>query len=414
MQGRYKFFIANKISIVRVIGIMLAAMVCVLNFMPSMRAIRALPTALFAENDAELRSMLSEFENNRSYETTVLGMQSETLSEKYVTIRLLGVLKLKTIPVYIGERRSVHPCGDAIGISIYTKGLLVVGNGSFLNSEGKKCTPSADAGLRPGDVILSVNNIEVNTSKALQKAVEDSSGEVELLIERDAKVEVIKIEPIVASDGCLKIGAWVRDSTVGIGTLSFYEPKSGYTAALGHAVIDMDTGKIIKVRNGEMRRANVIGVQKGKIGSPGELQGIFDDESDLISSIYENSELGISGYLSENIKYDMSEQVVPVAFPSEVKKGDAYILSTLNESGVKRYSCKIVKLIEQTEPDQKGMIIEITDKELLDKAGGIVQGMSGSPIIQDGKLIGVTTHVFVNDPTKGYAVYAYWMMDDRE
>lgn len=404
----------NKKFIIRLIGLVLAIGVCVFNFIPSMRSIRALPTAVFAENEEELRDIISEFTNNGGYETTVSDIQSETLSEKQLSIRLLGVFNLKTIPVYLSERRSVHPCGDAIGISIHTKGLLVVGNGSILNRDGKKCTPSADSGLRPGDIILSINDIEVNTSSELQRAVDSSSGTIILTIERNAKLETISIVPVVASDGSLKIGAWVRDSTVGIGTLSFYDPLSGYAAALGHAVMDMDTGKIIKVRNGEMRKADVIGIKKGKAGTPGELQGSFDSRYEVISSIQENDELGIRGYLTESMMNEISDHTLPVAFPDEVRKGEAYILSTIGDVGIKRYSCNIVKVIAQSEPDQKGMIIEITDEDLLDSAGGIVQGMSGSPIIQDGKLVGVTTHVFVNDPTKGYAVYAYWMMDENE
>lgn len=404
----------NKNFIIKLVGLVLAIGICIFNFMPGMRSIRALPTAVFAENEEELRAVISEFTNNAGYETTVSDIQSETLSEKQLSIRLLGVFNLKTIPIYLSKRHSVHPCGDAIGISIRTKGLLVVGNGSILNRDGKKCTPSADAGLRPGDIILSINDVEVNTSSELQRAVDSSSGTIILTIERDAKLETINIVPVVASDGNLKIGAWVRDSTVGIGTLSFYDPLSGYAAALGHAVIDMDTGKIIKVRNGEMRKADVIGIKKGKAGTPGELQGSFDSRYEMISSIQENDELGIRGYLTDSIMNEVSDYILPVAFPDEVKKGEAYILSTVGEAGVKRYSCNIVKVIAQSEPDQKGMIIEITDEDLLDSAGGIVQGMSGSPIIQDGKLIGVTTHVFVNDPTKGYAVYAYWMMDENE
>lgn len=401
----------NRKNAIKLIGLVLAVGICIFNFMPSMRSIRALPTAVFAENEEDLRAIISEFSNNGGYETTVSDIRSETLSEKQISIRLLGVFNLKTIPVYLSKRSSVHPCGDAIGISIRTKGLLVVGNGSILNRDGKKCTPSADAGLRPGDIIMSVNDIEVNTSSELQRAIDLSSGTTTLAIERNAKLQTINVVPVITSDGSLKIGAWVRDSTVGIGTLSFYDPQSGYATALGHAVIDMDTGKIIKVRNGEMRKADVIGIKKGKAGTPGELQGSFDSGYEMVSSIQENDELGIRGYLTESMMNEASDYILPVAFPDEVKKGKAYILSTIGESGVKRYSCNIVKVIAQSEPDQKGMIIEITDENLLDRAGGIVQGMSGSPIIQDGKLIGVTTHVFVNDPTKGYAVYAYWMMD---
>ncbi len=175
----------RSIGIFKYLGLFLAAAICILNFTPEMQNVRSLPTAFFAESDEELDAILSHFSDGYSCRMAVSNTQNENLSDKYISVRLFGIFELKTIPVYVGERRSVHPCGDAIGISMRTKGLLVVGNGTFLNSEGKKCSPSADAGLHPGDVILSVNDAEVNTSDELQSAIEASSNTVKIVIERD-------------------------------------------------------------------------------------------------------------------------------------------------------------------------------------------------------------------------------------
>lgn len=395
---------------IRFFGFILCICICIFNFTPCMKNIRSMPDAIFAEKESDIEKMFYGA-NGLSFETVSSGNLNETLSEKYLTVKLFGLINIKTIPIYVGSRDYVHPCGDAIGISIHTKGLLVVGNGSFTDSGGRKCSPSEDAGIRPGDIIVSINGIEVNSSSEMQEAVEAAVGTADIVIERNSERILLTVQPVTAADGRLKIGAWVRDSTIGIGTLSFVDTQTGYAAALGHAVIDADTGNIIKVGSGEMRRASIVGVKKGLAGNPGELQGSFDSSSELIGSIRTNGEFGIYGVIEKTQAESMADYIVPVAFPNEVKKGDAYILASIENGKVGAYSCKVVKTVRQSEAGQKGMVIEVTDERLLDKAGGIVQGMSGSPIIQDGMLIGVVTHVFVNDPTKGYAIYAYWMQE---
>ncbi len=396
----------------RIIGIILAVGVLIFNFTPSMKSIRALPNAIYIEDESELADFITA-DTTISFETSQLASSTsdELLSEKYLEIKLFGFLPLKKVPVYVTERKYVKPAGDAIGISIHTHGVLVVGNGTLVDVNGRKCKPSEQAGIKSGDIIISVNGVDVNSSAEMQETINNSHGQVELTVERDSKRFVIKVTPIVADDGQLKIGTWIRDSTVGIGTLSFINEDENSCAALGHAIMDSDTNTIIKVGYGEMRRATIVGVKKGLSGYPGELLGSFTSSSELIGSIELNGEFGIYGKVNSENNFYESNELMPVAFPDEVEKCDAIVLSTIDDNGVEAYTCKIVKLTNQTEPTSKGMVIEITDDRLLEKTGGIVQGMSGSPIIQNGMLIGVITHVFINDPCKGYAIYAYWMQE---
>lgn len=388
----------------RIVGIILSVLICIFNFTPYMVKIRQLPATIFTDSETSIEGY-----GEKSGLLLTAASDAETLGSRSISIKLFDLIELRRINVYVCERGIVHPCGETIGISIRMKGVMVVGNGSFVGINGKKCSPSADCGLRPGDVVLSVNNIPVNTATEFQKQIEDSSSVI-LSIERNGKGLKIEVTPEFASDGSKKIGAWVRDSTVGIGTLSFVDCNSDKIAALGHAIIDSDTGKMITVRTGKMVRAKLVGIQKGRSGVPGELQGTFDSSSRQFGSIEQNSEICIFGTVDDKFKAEC-KATLPVAFPNEVKKGDAYILSGINDDKIEKYTCRIIKTVNQSEADSKGMVIEITDDRLLESTGGIVQGMSGSPIIQNGKIVGVVTHVFINDPKKGYGVYAFWMYE---
>ncbi|MEI6100486.1 MAG: SpoIVB peptidase, partial [Eubacteriales bacterium] len=208
-----------------------------------------------------------------------------------------------------------------------------------------------------------------------------------------------------------RLGVWVRDSTAGVGTLTFYDQETGGYGGLGHAITDLDTGEELSVREGEIISSNIIDVVRGQAGMPGELKGYFNANNG-IGSILKNSEFGIYGLCYNKITNPLYPDGIYVAKQSEVHEGPAKLLSTVDDKGVKAYDCTISNVVLQNEPTQKSFLITITDPELLKKTGGIVQGMSGSPVIQDGKLIGAVTHVFVNDPTKGYGIYIEWMLDE--
>ena len=283
-----------------------------------------------------------------------------------------------------------------------------MGLSAFTDGSGKKVSPAADAGLKAGDVILFAGGTPVSTAKELEAALSKLGGRAILVVERNGKRIEMTVSCGRTAEGEVRIGAWVRDSTVGIGTLSFYDESTGAIAALGHAVTDADTGALLKVRDGKLVIANILGVTKGQRGAPGELHGTFDENSPVIGSIPSNTELGIFGRSAEETRSLLLGEAIPVAFPDEVREGEAQILSYAGGELI-AYSCRIIKTGRQDSPAQKGLVIEVSDERLIQLTGGIVQGMSGSPIIQDGKLVGAVTHVFLNDPLKGYGAYAYWM-----
>ncbi|MBO4563521.1 MAG: SpoIVB peptidase [Clostridia bacterium] len=372
-----------------------------------MREIRELPSAYYAESEQSLAKRLGA--SAFPHAVTADSRYDETLGCRTVSIRLFGGIVVKSVPAFIGDKPMLVPGGSAVGISIYTEGVLVVGTGSFIDPDGRRVSPAAEAGIKAGDVILLVNGIPIATGKELSSLLGAVQGAAVITVERAGERKEITVVP-VDSDSGKRIGAWVRDSTIGIGTLSFYERSSGLTAALGHAVLDADTGALLKVRNGELVLASILGVTKGAQGAPGELHGTFGDDSVKLGTIEGNTELGIFGRLYAGAAELLGGEEIPVAFPDEVHTGNAVIItSAFGEP--EEFSCRIIRTGRQNGPAPKGLVIEITDPRLLEGTGGIVQGMSGSPVIQDGMLAGVVTHVFVNDPKKGYGAYAYWMYD---
>ncbi len=385
-----------------------------LNYSPLMSGVRSMPGAYYAESGEQLAEAINGSSLPYGLTVAASGSSDESLTGASYTVecRLFGLITIKKAAAYIGQRAYLVPCGQPVGISIYTQGVLVVGLGSFADENGRDVSPAADAGLRAGDIILAANGQSVSTTAELQGLIDGCTGSVTLDIERAGTRRRLDVAPGSLSGGAgRRIGAWIRDSTVGIGTLSFYDPETGLIAALGHAVVDIDTGTLLKVRDGKLVRAQIIGVSRGRAGSPGELHGTFDNESIVIGTVCGNTELGIFGYAEDGFSPDALTAPVPVAYPDEVHTGAAVIYASVDNGGTAQYACRIVKTGRQLGPEQKGLVIEITDQALLDKTGGIVQGMSGSPILQDGRLVGVVTHVFVNDPKKGYGAYAYWMYD---
>ena len=211
-------------------------------------------------------------------------------------------------------------------------------------------------------------------------------------------------------DNCYRLGIWVRDKTAGIGTLTFYDDDSKIFGALGHGITDMDTGNLLNVEYGKIMNAKIANIEQGKRGSPGEIRGIFYETENVLGEIVKNSPYGIYGVMTDEFMKFNKAKALPIGFKEEVKEGKAYILTTIDNDKTEKFEIEILKAQPQQFPNQKSMTIKVTDKRLL-QTGGIVQGMSGSPIIQDGKIIGAITHVFVNDPTKGYGIYIEWMLD---
>lgn len=328
---------------------------------------------------------------------------------------------LGTKEVYAVNRKSdekdklkVYLGGSPLGIKLNTEGVLVVGLSDVKTEKGEDISPGAMAGIEIGDSIIKVNNKEILSAEDLSEMININKGEkLNILVRHKEEVQERVLTPIKSSDNKFKIGLWVRDCTTGIGTLSFYEETSNIYGALGHAITDVDTGNLMTVRDGKIVSSNIISVKKGEKGNPGELKGIFVDDTNKLGNIEKNNECGIFGVANEEILNKIGEPI-EIALKDEVKVGKAEIVTTVDGKTPERYEVMVEKVLRQDESNSKSMVIKIVDERLLNKTGGIVQGMSGSPIIQDGKLIGAVTHVLVNKPEVGYGVYIEWMLKEAE
>lgn len=319
------------------------------------------------------------------------------------------------LPVTAGNidaaEKKLIPLGKTTGIKMFSGGAMIVGFAS--NEAGGGPSPARISGLRVGDVILAVNGTDVESNEELSAMMAALTDDTVLLtVLRDGGETDIKINGLLPSDkGGYMLGAWVRDSMAGIGTITYIDPETGAFGALGHGICDVDSGILMPFDNGSIMPSTVTGAIKGKSGSPGQLVGSFDLKNDT-GLLFQNTGKGIFGCITDSSLYSDC-QAVEVAPLSEVKCGKIEILSNIDGQKVGRYSAKIVKLLED-EGGCRDFVIEITDEELIGKTGGIVQGMSGSPILQDGKLIGAVTHVLVNDPTRGYGIAIDNMMSEAK
>ncbi len=328
---------------------------------------------------------------------------SERVFQNKAEIELLNIIPVKTAEITNTKRKYVSLGGELFGIKLYTDGIIVVDTTSVLTDKGN-INPAEKAGLKKGDIIKSVNNTKVSCTKELVKFLEASKGQP-LSFEIARKEKILKLEFATCKEsetGKYKAGLWVRDSSAGLGTITFYDCNSNVFAGLGHGIYDVDTNQIMPLGKGEVYNANIKGMYKSENGNVGELCGIISGESK--GEIYLNENTGVYGFMLCN-----KNQMIPVAMTHEIETGDAKICCTVDNGGVKEYDIKIRKIFSNS--INKDMIIEITDSELIEKTGGIVQGMSGSPIIQNGMLVGAITHVFVNDSTRGYAIFAEKMLE---
>ncbi|WP_434813903.1 SpoIVB peptidase [Bacillus halotolerans] len=327
----------------------------------------------------------------------------------------LAGFPIKKTKVQVLPDLKVIPGGQSIGVKLHSVGVLVVGFHQINTSEGKK-SPGESAGITAGDIIIEMNGQKIekmnDVAPFIQKA--GNTGEsLDLLIKRDKqKIKTKLIPQKDEAEGKYRIGLYIRDSAAGIGTMTFYEPKTKKYGALGHVISDMDTKKPIVVEDGEIVKSTVTSIEKGTGGNPGEKLARFSSERKTIGDINRNSPFGIFGTLHQPIKNKISDKALPVAFSNEVKKGPAEILTVIDDDKVEKFDIEIVSTTPQKFPATKGMVLKITDPRLLKETGGIVQGMSGSPIIQNGKVVGAVTHVFVNDPTSGYGVHIEWMLSE--
>ena len=326
-----------------------------------------------------------------------------------------SLINSKALTTLRKEKRKdieVYPGGISIGVKINNKGALVVGYSDISTHEGLSESPGKVAGIELGDIIEEVNGENIETcSDLISKVKTCRNDEMTVKILR-GNSELTKKISLIKEDNEYKIGLWVRDSTAGIGTLTFYDKDSKTFGALGHPITDGDTNVSFNIKSGTLLRSSVLSIKKGERGNPGEIKGLFINENESIGNIEKNTNSGIYGDGSVELINPNFNKAMTVAYRDEIKEGHAQIITTVEDGGAKAYDIEILKLLPQDEPGSKSMIIKIVDPVLLEKTGGIVQGMSGSPIIQNGKIIGAVTHVLINKPDVGYGIYIEWMLQD--
>ena len=323
--------------------------------------------------------------------------------------KLLGFLPLKTVKINTYGDLKLYPGGFPFGVRLSTQGVLIVGFESVKTSTGER-SPAKDAGLQVKDIITHINGKEINTATALSTAVEKCGGKtIDIKYKRGNTENIISVTPALSKEeDKYKAGLWVRDSTAGIGTVTYVVPDSGEFGGLGHGICDANTGELMPMMAGTVVEVSISGVKRGQCGAPGEIRGFLGTTK--IGELSCNTPCGVFGKYSDFPAELSQEKPLPIALSSEVKEGDAYILSTLENGKREKYKVRISGM-NKLSPDGKNFLVEAIDPALIEKSGGIVQGMSGSPVIQNGRIVGAVTHVLVNDPTRGYGIFIENMLE---
>lgn len=326
----------------------------------------------------------------------------EQIGKVDFSLNLFNLFEIKDVSVNIIPKTSVVPVGEAIGMKLYTDGVLVVGMSEI---EGQR--PYENSGIQEGDRIIQINENDINNTTELMQEVNSSYGnEINIKYVHEEETITTSIKPAKNSNNEYKLGLWVRDAAAGVGTLTFYEPSTGMFACLGHGILDVDTTELITIANGELVTTNIINIQKGEKGTPGEIRGTIESGY-TIGQISKNTAFGVYGVLNAPSYLSISpNDAIEVASREEIQIGQAEIICELENGNREHYTIEIQKIFTGNNEDNKSMLLKVTDERLLEKTSGIVQGMSGAPIIQNGKFIGAITHVLVNDPTMGYGVFA--------
>lgn len=326
--------------------------------------------------------------------------------EARIQFNLFGYIPLKSIRVETVPVKYVVPGGHSIGVLLQSRGIMVVGFASIMGADGEKKYPGKDQGVQIGDVITGVDGKAISSELQLARIIDQKENNpVRLHIKRKDKELILPVKPVYCQETeRYRIGLYVRDGVVGVGTLTFWDPESSQYAALGHVIVDADTHQGIDVLKGKVLSASIQTIRPGKQGQPGEKIGIFNENGPVSGTITHNSSCGIFGKTNKKLENPFYKYTVEVGYAHQVKTGKAQIMTVVNGDDIERFDIEITKVYPQRQ-NGKGMIIRITDPRLLSISGGIVQGMSGSPIIQDGKLVGAVTHVFLNDPKSGYGIF---------
>lgn len=380
---------------------------CLLIFSAVVYANQVIPNEIFINKTKQIKvSKIYTLEFSKVMQTSKTVSNAKSTDEYKMDVSLLEVIPVKSSKIKVSQRRYVVPSGSLFGIRLYTDGVVIVGTDEVA-TKNSTINPSKIAGLKQGDIIKKIDGQKITSNAEVSQAVQNSKGKVlKLTVNRGEEILNVDFKPVISTtDGKYKAGLWVRDSSAGVGTITFLDKENKIFAGLGHAVCDIDTGDVMPLLSGDIVSASVNGTYKGKSGSTGELCGVFDNK--VLGTLLVNGSRGVYGTVN---KVDPKAREMPVAMCYEVKEGPAKIISTIEGNKKQYYDINIDKVYNNSQTSQKNMVIRVTDKNLISKTGGIVQGMSGSPIIQDGMLVGAVTHVFVNNPLKGYAIFAEEMV----
>ncbi|MEG1550901.1 MAG: SpoIVB peptidase [Oscillospiraceae bacterium] len=385
--------------------------ICVIIFSAMFYAQKVIPNEMFvsAKQDLKLNKLYSLEYSKMNNETKAVST-GQSNDEYKLDVSLLDVIPVKSAKITVTQRRYVVPSGSLFGIRLYTDGVVIVGTDD-VETKAATINPAKLAELQQGDIVKAINGKKICTNSDLSQEIQNSQGKpLEFLVDRNGEEIVLNFTPALSkADGKYKAGLWIRDSSAGVGTITFIDKENAIFAGLGHAVCDIDTGGIMPLLSGDIVSASVNGAYKGSKGTTGELCGVFDNK--VLGTLLINGSTGVYGSL---IAVDNTLKEMPVAMRYEIQKGPAQIIATVDGNKPQNYDIKITHIYQNSDLNEKNMTIEVTDKRLIEKTGGIVQGMSGSPIIQNGMFVGAVTHVFVNNPLQGYAIFAENMINTED
>lgn len=373
-----------------------------------------IPNSLILFQDEELN--IKSIWGMKLEETVEVGSNisknkvSNNSETKKYNLSIFG-FNFKSITTNIIPKTKVVPVGSLIGLKLYTEGVLVVGMSEIKGEDNKIYKPFENSGIEQGDSIIKINEEKVTSTEELIACISKFKGKpIEITYVKDGKVFETEIRPIKTSKNTYKLGLWVRDAEAGIGTVTFYDRTSNSFAALGHGIQDIDTGELVEISSGEFVTAKILDIEKGEKEKPGRIEGTIEDGT-KIGEIYSNTDFGVYGTINNKNGLKISNMKdIEVASRNEIEEGKATVICTLENGKRQEYEVEIQKIYINNNENNKSMVVKVTDERLLEKTGGIIQGMSGSPIVQNGKLIGALTHVLVSDPTKGYALFADTMV----
>lgn len=392
-------------------------MICTAFILPSVKKANALPQNMVVTySDIEKANQQNEFSSFIKLELpkNIDVSTTSELTETTMAVKLFNLFTIKKVNVKLLTNTDVYVGGETVGFNLFSEGVICVGSNAVVTENGT-AEPVLTSEIQPGDAILKIENIEIHNIQDVNRIINLpslSGKELTLTIKRGDQILNTKITPVFdLLSQKYKLGLWVRNSASGVGTLTYVKQSDFRFGAVGHPIVDSTLGENFAVESGNIYKCQLLGIKKGEKNNPGEIRSSINLSDDTIGLADTNCKYGVYGNIL-NKSIISPERTASIGGRLSVQLGDAKIYCNIDNQGVKAYDIKIIKANKQNSADDKSMIIKVTDKELLEKTGGIIQGMSGSPIVQNGKIVGAVTHVFLNDPTRGYAVYMDWMIDN--